>query len=392
MEPSFLLEGVAHPDRFLPPKYRYHCTQMAIRQLERLNGGYRPVYAQRDPILPQTGKLAGVHQTLYNANSPNIDIADDAEPCIDDGLNSGALQDNDRVSNCTDFSDGFLNTGNISILASSLDGEDIWSSRGSNDSIDVLSVTGSIIQYDPNSSADQNMSDDSIPSPFLQMSCIQLKDLDNMQSSVYSSPQESSVPSNDVSLPGISIHSNPSISYSTPRIIPTSVDFSGAETGCLRVSELEHTVGCAPDFSLSYDNLLAKSKATIPIQACCISVLSKALRKKLPSDIVFNPLTPRCIHLKDKEPAALNLPPVLKLLQQKVRYCGHVKTVLPAQVPGNHIDCVPQLRQRTMLEQASTLPYLAGHTKPHGKAGPSLSKQTIAGEVFTLPKLKRGYC
>lgn len=47
MEPSFLLEGVAHPDRFLPPKHEYHCTQMAMRQLERLNGGYRPVYAQK---------------------------------------------------------------------------------------------------------------------------------------------------------------------------------------------------------------------------------------------------------------------------------------------------------------------------------------------------------
>ena len=393
MEPSFLLEGVAHPDRFLPPKHEYHCTQMAMRQLERLNGGYRPVYAQKDPILPQTGKLTSVHQALYNIDNTDIYTVEEAEPRTDKNLNCGVSWNNDSNSNCTDFSDGFLNTGNISILASSLDGEDIWGS-GANDSIDVLSVTGSIIQYDPNSSADKNFSDDSIPSPFLQMSCIQLKDLDTVPSSVYSPFQGPSISSNDISLPGISIHSHPSASYNTPRIIPTSVGLTGAETGSLHISELEHTIQHAPDFSLSYNNLLAQSEGPTPAQAYCIPVISKALRKKLAPGLAHNHATsnlvsPRCAHPKVKEPDVFKLPPVLKILQQKVRYCGHVKAIPAAQVPGNHIDCLPQLQRKDKQQSMIHLPYLVGHIKHYDRVESLLSEQVITNDLVVLPRLKR---
>lgn len=394
MEPSFLLEGIAHPDRFLPPKHQYHCTQMAIRQLERLNGGYRPVYAQRDPILPQTGKLTGANHTLCNVNNHIIDISTDVKPYEDERLGCGALCDNDYVSDYKDLSNELLNTGNISILASSLDGEDIWASRDSTDHIDVLSVTSSIIQCDSKSNIDKNLSDDDIPSPFLQMSCIQLQDLDTVQPAILSPPENLSTPPNDILLTSISVHSTYSISHDAPRIIPTSVDFSGAETGSLRVSELEHTVGYTPDFSLTSNNLVTQSKIPTINPAYCVPIISKALQKKPPLNMTHNNikstlLSPKCINLKDKEPVTLNLPPALKLLQQKVRYCGHVKTVPPTQVPGNHIYSVPQMQQRSTMEPISNLPYLARHKKSYGKVGASLPKQPITGELFVLPKLKR---
>ncbi|KAE8305098.1 hypothetical protein GL50803_002217 [Giardia duodenalis] len=394
MEPSFLLEGVAHPDRFLPPKHEYHCTQMAMRQLERLNGGYRPAYVQKDPILPQTGKLLNSHQTPFNINNDNMNPVGEVETCIDESLNQGVSWDNDRNQNYTDFSDGFLNTGNVSILGSSLDGENIWASECSNDSIGILSVTGSVIQYDPKSSADKNTSDDNIPSPFLQMKYLQLKDLDSVHSSVFSPPQEPSMSSGDVSLPNISIHSNPSVSHNAPRIIPTSVDLTGTDIGSLHVSELEHTVRHSHDFSLSYDNLLAQPETSLQAPACCLPVISKALRKKLPPGMARNPVTSsllnsKCARPKDKESNILNLPPVLKILQQRVRYCGHIKTVPPAQVPGNHIDYLSQLRQRVAQQALINLPCLAGHVKYYGKAEPSIPRQALASEVLILPKLKR---
>ncbi|EFO60968.1 Hypothetical protein GLP15_3325 [Giardia lamblia P15] len=394
MEPSFLLEGIAHPDRFLPPKHEYHCTQMAMRQLERLNGGYRPAYVQKDPILPQTGKLSNIHQTPHNTSNVDMNIINETKSYIDENLNRGISWDNDRNHNCADFSDGFLNTGNVSILASSLDGENIWGSECSNDSIDVLSVTGSVIQYDPKSSADRNISDDNIPSPFLQMKYLQLKDLDSVHSSVCSPPQELSISSSNSSLPNISIHSNPSLSYNTPRIIPTSVDLAGTDIDSLHVSELEHTIRHSHDFSLSCSNLLTQSETSFQASACCVPVISKALQKKLPSGIAHNPVTSsllnsKCTRLKDKDSNILHLPPMLKILQQRVRYCGHVKTILPAQVPENHINYLSKLQQRVAQQTLINLPCLAGHVKYYEKAEPSFPKQALASEVFILPKLRR---